>query len=492
VYYFSSGKFGKNSPANTPYPDFTIDDTGVEVYFAPEDHAGYKIINEIEKANKSIYFATFCFTHEEIAQAIIDRNKTGVVVKGIFESGWQTHHHNEQVYQNMTDNGISVIWDESPELMHHKVFIIDNNTVITGSFNPSANADTKNDENVLIVHSKDIATTYLDEFDKMWDEWADGNDSSVHIVINEVELNSPEDDRLLTTMEWVELYNPTPNDVDISGWHLRTTGGDTETFIVPSDTIIPANGYFICERSRWLDNNDESLILYDSSWDEVDRSPVRSDNDNDDNSWQRYPNGIDTNTSSDWTFKSSTKGYSNGGEPSATRSIHTSNDCVNPNSTIVIVLVMLSNYGSSGELRETLYDGWTCIESFPDASVSGNEIIFELSGEKSVIYHLRAPSILGACCEINGTLITSDSRSYPVVGESTVCICDCGDVNLDSIVNLTDVILLLNHLGYPAAHAVDEVVADVNCDGKINMGDVVLLLNHVIDPDRYELGCCGV
>jgi len=100
------------------------------------------------------------------------------------------HHNNEEIYQSMVDNGISVIWDESPELMHHKVFIIDNNTVITGSFNPSANADTKNDENVLIVHSGDIATTYLYEFDKMlWDERAGGNGSSVHIVINEVELN---------------------------------------------------------------------------------------------------------------------------------------------------------------------------------------------------------------------------------------------------------------------------------------------------------------
>jgi phosphatidylserine/phosphatidylglycerophosphate/cardiolipin synthase-like enzyme len=49
--------------------------------------------------------------------------------------------------------------------MHHKVFIIDNNTIITGSFNPSKAANEKNDENILIINNKDIAKRFLEEFD---------------------------------------------------------------------------------------------------------------------------------------------------------------------------------------------------------------------------------------------------------------------------------------------------------------------------------------
>jgi len=52
--------------------------------------------------------------------------------------------------------------------MHHKVFIIDNETVITGSFNPTKNADLRNDENILIIHNKWIAKKYLKEFEKVW------------------------------------------------------------------------------------------------------------------------------------------------------------------------------------------------------------------------------------------------------------------------------------------------------------------------------------
>ena len=49
-------------------------------------------------------------------------------------------------------------------MMHHKFFIIDNRTVITGSFNPSKNADNRNDENIVIIEDAEIAAEFLDEF----------------------------------------------------------------------------------------------------------------------------------------------------------------------------------------------------------------------------------------------------------------------------------------------------------------------------------------
>lgn len=49
--------------------------------------------------------------------------------------------------------------------MHHKVFIIDEKTVITGSFNPSNNGDKGNDENILIIGSEEIAGMFEEEFE---------------------------------------------------------------------------------------------------------------------------------------------------------------------------------------------------------------------------------------------------------------------------------------------------------------------------------------
>ena len=40
-----------------------------------------------------------------------------------------------------------------------------------------------------------------------------------HVVINEVDTN-PFGDDALAISEWVELYNPTDSDVDLSGWEI--------------------------------------------------------------------------------------------------------------------------------------------------------------------------------------------------------------------------------------------------------------------------------
>jgi phosphatidylserine/phosphatidylglycerophosphate/cardiolipin synthase-like enzyme len=52
--------------------------------------------------------------------------------------------------------------------MHHKVIIIDDEIVVFGSYNFSASADERNDENILIIHNADFAGHYLTEFQRVW------------------------------------------------------------------------------------------------------------------------------------------------------------------------------------------------------------------------------------------------------------------------------------------------------------------------------------
>ena len=65
----------------------------------------------------------------------------------------------------LSDAEISVKFDTNSANMHHKVFIIDDELVITGSMNPSKNGDFRNDENIIILHNPDLAQKYLDEFE---------------------------------------------------------------------------------------------------------------------------------------------------------------------------------------------------------------------------------------------------------------------------------------------------------------------------------------
>jgi len=64
--------------------------------------------------------------------------------------------------------GLDVLQDGNPYLMHHKVFIIDGQTVILGSFNFSQNAETENDENLLIIDDARIAQAFSAEFQKVY------------------------------------------------------------------------------------------------------------------------------------------------------------------------------------------------------------------------------------------------------------------------------------------------------------------------------------
>jgi phosphatidylserine/phosphatidylglycerophosphate/cardiolipin synthase-like enzyme len=61
-----------------------------------------------------------------------------------------------------------VCLDANPRNMHHKVIVIDDDVVITGSFNFSASADKSNDENMVILRNADIARRFEEEFQRVY------------------------------------------------------------------------------------------------------------------------------------------------------------------------------------------------------------------------------------------------------------------------------------------------------------------------------------
>jgi len=151
--------------AKVKYPIIYYNSKKIENYFCPEDECSKHIVDVINKAKKSIYFMTFSFTNEDIADAILFKDQR-ISIKGIFETTQAGSSYSQ--YQRLKDFGLEVIKDRNKANMHHKVFIIDNEIVITGSFNPSESGDKRNDENILIIHDKFIAEKYLKEFGKVW------------------------------------------------------------------------------------------------------------------------------------------------------------------------------------------------------------------------------------------------------------------------------------------------------------------------------------
>ena len=55
-----------------------------------------------------------------------------------------------------------------PKDVDHKFAVIDNKTVITGSFNWSPSAAHTNDETLLIIESPQLAAHFTREMDRLW------------------------------------------------------------------------------------------------------------------------------------------------------------------------------------------------------------------------------------------------------------------------------------------------------------------------------------
>ena len=60
-------------------------------------------------------------------------------------------------------------WENPLKELHHKFAVIDNKTVITGSFNWSPSAAHTNDETLLVIHSPQLAIHFAREMDRLWE-----------------------------------------------------------------------------------------------------------------------------------------------------------------------------------------------------------------------------------------------------------------------------------------------------------------------------------
>lgn len=167
-------RFGPRSPSTLDDQSTRLNGTPVQVIFAPEDKAIDQLIPLIANAQESIRFMAFSFTHAELGAAVRERMEAGVDVQGIFElRGSQTEF--SQLRPLYCVNRLAMRQDGNPGTFHHKVIVIDNRTVITGSLNFSNNANNSNDENVLVLTNPAIAANYLQEFERRWTEAFDPN-----------------------------------------------------------------------------------------------------------------------------------------------------------------------------------------------------------------------------------------------------------------------------------------------------------------------------
>ncbi|MEW5941300.1 MAG: phospholipase D-like domain-containing protein [Chloroflexota bacterium] len=166
---YTDDLFGPDSVATTPNPFLTVDGTDIETYFSPDDGVAARVVSILSLAQESVYFLAYSFTSDEIGQTLRDLADGGVVVKGVMDEG-QIKSNQGTEYDAFLQAKLDVRPDGASGLMHHKVMIIDESIIITGSYNFTASAEERNDENLIVIYNPEIAKLFLAEFQRVFQQ----------------------------------------------------------------------------------------------------------------------------------------------------------------------------------------------------------------------------------------------------------------------------------------------------------------------------------
>ena len=168
---FVNNQFGRLVVPETPYPSVTIQGTQVDVLFSPDDFVVDRLSELLRGAQQSIYFLAYSFGSNDLGNIIREKAAQGIVVGGILESDQvNSEAANPTQVEELNlfrQAGLDILLDGKPEVMNHKIMIIDGRIVVMGSYDFTNRAENENDENVLIIYDEKIAQKFMEEFQRV-------------------------------------------------------------------------------------------------------------------------------------------------------------------------------------------------------------------------------------------------------------------------------------------------------------------------------------
>lgn len=166
------------SASGTIAPNITLTSTipapaDIQVYFSDTslgpkgqyDHGpDGPLATAIRSARVSVDMAIYNINLWSIRDALLDAYHRGVQVRLVMESD----NLDDDVSQELKLAGISILGDRREGLMHNKFVVIDEQDVWTGSMNFTIGSAYYDSNNLVHIHSKDVAEDYTQEFDEMF------------------------------------------------------------------------------------------------------------------------------------------------------------------------------------------------------------------------------------------------------------------------------------------------------------------------------------
>lgn len=131
-------------------------------WFSPHGGCTAAIVEQIDKARKSIDYQMYSFTSKPIAEALVRAHGRGVKVTLLLDAK-STKQEASQA-DDCAKAGLSVFVDAQHAIAHNKTRIFDNKRVMFGSFNDSAGAEERNAEALVLEDDPKVVDRFAENF----------------------------------------------------------------------------------------------------------------------------------------------------------------------------------------------------------------------------------------------------------------------------------------------------------------------------------------
>jgi phosphatidylserine/phosphatidylglycerophosphate/cardiolipin synthase-like enzyme len=121
----------------------------VNVHFSPKGGCTEAIVRELKAARHEVLALAYSFSSKPIAEGLIEAKSRGVHVEIILDRSQE-----QETYSDLAlfqQHGLAPQIDAHHAIAHNKIMIIDQRTLITGSFNFTNQAEHENAENMMVI-----------------------------------------------------------------------------------------------------------------------------------------------------------------------------------------------------------------------------------------------------------------------------------------------------------------------------------------------------
>lgn len=130
------------------------------VYFSPNGGALAAILQRIRAAQKTILVQGYLLHSTRLAWALARAHQQGVQVRVMLDANAQPLYPPGKAVAHLVAAGVVISLDDEHERAHDKVMILDEEIVITGSYNWTMAAEKNNSENLLVIRDPHLAQLY--------------------------------------------------------------------------------------------------------------------------------------------------------------------------------------------------------------------------------------------------------------------------------------------------------------------------------------------